>query len=163
MPDLVHAKKAIYIRELCEFPYGTSKETKRNIRLRKIVLQKQFPKCDGFIAISETLKELAYKYKSSQAVVTKIPILVDFAKYNLPNYSYKASVPYIFHSGRPGKKNTGQTSGSAGNLQSERPILYQNDLNTRDEWLLHIYCPYSGRCPYRSVERIRKSRRFDFP
>ena len=97
--DLVHAKKAIYIRELCEFPYGTSKETKRNIRLRKIVLQKQFPKCDGFIAISETLKELAYKYKSSQAVVTKIPILVDFAKYNLPNYSYKASVPYIFHSG----------------------------------------------------------------
>lgn len=54
---------------------------------------------------------------------------------------------YIFHSGRPGKKNTGQTSGSAGNLQSEIPILYQNDLNTRDEWLLHIYCPYSGRCP----------------
>ena len=96
--DTAHKKDAIYIRELCELPYGTSQETPKSIKLRKVLL-KQFPKCDGFIAISDSLVELAQKYKSPKAQILKIPILVDYDKYAISDISNKAEIPYIFHSG----------------------------------------------------------------
>jgi len=97
--DIVHKKKAKYIRELCELPFGTSKETKKTIRLRKKTLKYQFPKCDGFIVISDALFNVARKYKSLQAKIIKIPILVDYEKYDIPDLSDESDVPYIFHSG----------------------------------------------------------------
>lgn len=96
---IVHRKKAKYIRELCELPYGTSQETARNIKLRKFTLSKQFPLCDGFIAISDALVILAEKYKRTNAKVQKVPILVDFEKYCITDKSNEVDVPYIFHSG----------------------------------------------------------------
>lgn len=96
---ILHKKKAKFVRDLCELPYGTSKETLRNIKLRKFTLTRQFPKCDGFIAISDNLVKMAEKYKRSDALVLKIPIMVDFEKYSLPDKSSEAPVPYIFHSG----------------------------------------------------------------
>ena len=51
--DIVHIKNAKFVRDVCELPYGTSEETIRNIKLRKKTLLRQFPKCDGFITISD--------------------------------------------------------------------------------------------------------------
>lgn len=96
---ITHIRKAFYFRDLCELPYGTSQETARNIKLRKFILSKQFPLCDGFIAISDTLVTLAKKYKRTDAKVLKVPILVDFEKYCITDKSNEADVPYIFHSG----------------------------------------------------------------
>ena len=58
---IVHRKKAKYIRELCELPYGTSQETARNIKLRKFTLSKQFPLCDGYWL--KSIKEPMLKYR----------------------------------------------------------------------------------------------------
>ena len=96
---ITHMRKAFYFRDLCELPYGTSQETDRNIKLRKFTLFKQFPLCDGFIAISDALVTLAEKYKRTNAKVLKVPILVDFEKYCLTDQSNKVDIPYIFHSG----------------------------------------------------------------
>ena len=97
--NIVHLKKAKYIRELCELPYGTSEETAKKIKLRQFTLTNLFPKCDGFIAISNALVALAKKYKRTDAKILKVPILVDFEKYCLTDKSSEVDVPYIFHSG----------------------------------------------------------------
>ena len=97
--NVIHKKHAKYVRDLCELPYGTSSETKMTIKNRKVVLEKQFPKCDGIIAISESLLNLANKYKSSQTKTIKIPIMVDFCKFDMEDRSNESEVPYIFHSG----------------------------------------------------------------
>lgn len=97
--NIIHKKQAYYIRELCELPYGTSQETAKTIKLRKLTLKKQFPKCDGFIAISDALVALAQKYKKLNASILKLPILVDYEKYYMIDKSKDAEIPYIFHSG----------------------------------------------------------------
>ncbi len=96
---VAHSKGAFCVRDLCELPYGTGKETEKTIRLRKRTLEKQFPKLDGIISISDALLNLARTYSSPFCKHIKIPILVDFDKYNLPNHSAEAEVPYIFHAG----------------------------------------------------------------
>ena len=105
--DVIHRKKAHYVCELCELPLGTFVETSHSIKLRKKVLNQQFPKCDGFIAISEALVDLVNKYKSSKAVITKIPILVDFPKYAITDKSNETDVPDIFHSGTLSEQKDG--------------------------------------------------------
>lgn len=99
LTKLIHYKKAKFVKELCELPYGTGKETPKNIHKREYTLRTQFPQCDGIMAISDTLLSLAAKYTSPNCQLIKIPILVDFEKYRLPDCSSEASIPYIFHSG----------------------------------------------------------------
>lgn len=94
-----HKKGAIYVRDLCELPYGTGAETSVAIRGREKILHRQFPRLDGVIPISDTLQKLAQQYTSSECKFLKIPIMVDYEKYELPNYSNEVDVPYIFHSG----------------------------------------------------------------
>ena len=97
---IIHNCGAKYVRELCEYPYGTnSAESKAIIKNREITFSKQFPICDGFIAISDALANVASKYKSPQGKILKVPILVDFESYNLDDCSKEAINPYIFHSG----------------------------------------------------------------
>lgn len=96
---IVHNKKAKYVKELCELPFGTGKETIESIKQRDSVLKSQYPLCDGIIAISDSLVELAKQYASKKCHVIKVPILVDFDKYYLEDFSSKAEIPYIFHSG----------------------------------------------------------------
>lgn len=96
---LTHYKKAKFVRELCEIPYGTGKETRTTIKKRYFILNKQFPMCDGVITISDTLMSLAIKYISNNCHIIKIPILVDFDQYYLEDRSPEVEVPYIFHSG----------------------------------------------------------------
>ncbi len=94
-----HLKRAKFIRDLCELPYGTGIETEKTTKKRKIVFNKIFPKCDGIIAISDSLLSLAKKYTNKNCKLIKIPILVDFEKYKLPDNSQSHPFPYIFHSG----------------------------------------------------------------
>lgn len=96
---LVHAKGAFYVRDLCELPYGTGKETSWAIKNRKKVLTQQFPICDGIISISESLYNLSRVYVPDQCQLIKIPIMVDYEKHALADYSNESEIPYIFHSG----------------------------------------------------------------
>ena len=96
---LIHFKHAKFVRELCEIPYGTGNETQKTIKKREYTLKKQFPQCDGIIAISDTLMSLAKKNISNKCQIIKIPILVDFEKYYIPDKSSESTIPYIFHSG----------------------------------------------------------------
>ena len=96
---LVHKNGGFCVCELCEYPFGTGKETKKIVKQRKYALNRLFPQYDGIVAISDALVDLAKHYCSPKCVIQKVPILVDFEKYNLPDESSQASIPYIFHSG----------------------------------------------------------------
>lgn len=96
---LAKKKKAYIVRDLCELPYGTGAETEQTVRKRKISLEQQFPKLDGFICISDTLLALAKEYGSKNAQYIKIPILVDYKKFYMEDLSAKSEIPYIFHCG----------------------------------------------------------------
>ena len=90
---------AYCVRDLCELPYGTGAETPEYVALRKRVLDEQFPLLDGVVSISDTLMELAKERCSPSCKHIKVPILVDFEEYNLPDRSREQEIPYIFHSG----------------------------------------------------------------
>jgi glycosyltransferase involved in cell wall biosynthesis len=96
---VAHGNGALCVRDLCELPFGTGAETKKAIRLRKLTLEKQLPQLDGIISISDALLKLAQVYASPSCKHIKVPILVDFAHYYLPDQSPEAEVPYIFHAG----------------------------------------------------------------
>ena len=87
------------VRDLCELPYGTSVETSKAKKLRKITEQKLFPLCDGIIPISDALMQYAQQFTNNECKYQKIPILVDFDEYALKDRSGEAEYPYIFHSG----------------------------------------------------------------
>lgn len=97
--DLIHKKGAFFTRDLCELPYGTGEETRKNIRNRKIVLEKQIPLCDGLLPISQTLANLARKYCKTNCIINQIPILVNYEDFRLEDRSDETIIPYIFHSG----------------------------------------------------------------
>ena len=102
---VAHKRGAFCVRDLCELPRGTGIETETAIRLRKNIIKRQFPLLDGIISISDTLLNLARTYTLPQCKHLKIPILVDYNQYVLPDRSSEADVPFIFH--------TSFTSGSA--------------------------------------------------
>lgn len=89
---------AKYVRDLCELPFGTGKETKERVKQRQKTFTKLFPLLDGVISISDALSELAMKYMPKQRIL-KVPILVDFNKYELEDLSTEVETPFIFHSG----------------------------------------------------------------
>lgn len=97
--DITHKCGAFYLYDLCEYPYGTGAETKKVVRNRCKTLNKLYPLFDGVIPISDTLCELAKQYVNPKCQILKVPILVDYDKYNIENLSDKAEYPYIFHSG----------------------------------------------------------------
>lgn len=97
--QIIHDKKAYYFLELCELPFGTGDETKKRIRNRKKLERNILPLIDGIIVISDTLISYVKKYCSQCALITKIPILVEYDKYNMADHSEESVIPYIFHSG----------------------------------------------------------------
>ena len=107
MIGIVHNRKAYYISELCEYPFGTGLETRLSIKRRQYALSHLFPRFDGVVAISDTLVQLAKAYCSSKCSIVKVPILVDFNQYNLPDTSKDEAVPYIFHSGTLSEQKDG--------------------------------------------------------
>lgn len=96
---VIHYRKAKFVREICELPYGTGKESNYTIKMRNYVLEKIISKCDGIISISDTLSSLCATYKTKECPIIKVPILVDYKQYYLEDHSSEVEVPYIFHSG----------------------------------------------------------------
>lgn len=96
------AKKtgAKVVRDLCEFPFGTGEENNKIKKKREKFLKNIFPKFDGFICISEPLSNLALKYKSLNAKIVKVPIMVEPKDEVISkNLTVSIDTPYIFHSG----------------------------------------------------------------
>ncbi len=96
---IAHYKKAFFVRELCELPHGTTFETKILKLKRKIVFNHQFPQFDGVVSISDALLDLAKKYAGKYTKHIKIPILVDYEKFAIPDLSEDADTFFIFHAG----------------------------------------------------------------
>lgn len=95
---ITHRKKAKFVRELCEVPF----HGKTSLKARMGYLRSTevlFPKCDGFIAISEGLVGLANEFKSPQCKILKVPTMVDSRFFNIEDTSHEQAVPYIFHAG----------------------------------------------------------------
>lgn len=97
--NVAHGNGAYCVRDLCELPYGTGAETQTAIRMRKKTLERQFPKLDGIISISDSLLNLAKTYSLPSCKHMKVPIMVDFEKYAMEDRSSEVQIPYIFHSG----------------------------------------------------------------
>ena len=96
---IAKSKGAYCVRDLCELPYGTGAETEYAIRMRKVTIEKQFPKLDGIISISDALFNLAKTYTLPTCKHIKVPIMVEYEHYGLTNKPEPPQVPYIFHAG----------------------------------------------------------------
>lgn len=94
---VIHLLGCVYVRDLCEIPYGTGIESKSNVIKRKITYKKQFPLLDGVVSISDNLTALFKKYNKHSEVL-KVPIMVDFDSSNLEDASSEEK-PFIFHCG----------------------------------------------------------------
>ena len=94
-----HQKKAFFVKELCELPYGTTKETIINKLKRNFIFKHQFPMYDGIVSISDSLLSLAKEKSSDKTKHLKVPIMVDYTKFALPDNSSMAKEFYIFHAG----------------------------------------------------------------
>jgi glycosyltransferase involved in cell wall biosynthesis len=57
-----------------------------------------YKQVDGFVVISENLKEFVLKFKSGKCRVIKIPVIVDYENYQKQINGNGGVKPYIFHS-----------------------------------------------------------------
>lgn len=96
---IAHRNNAYCVRDLCELPYGTGKDSIKATRYRNIILQQQFPALDGVISISSALMNLAKSYTSQNCKHIKIPILVDYNNYSTNVSPNRYDKPFVFHSG----------------------------------------------------------------
>lgn len=96
---IAHQKGARFIQELCELPFGTDIESSRTKKQRRLFEKKILPYVDGIISISDALAKYAKKFCKAECKITKIPILVDFKKYELEDRRNSSDIPFIFHSG----------------------------------------------------------------
>lgn len=97
--DLMHLKKVKFVANLTEYPFLYSKRSTWKRIYELITLKLLFPRYDGIIAISDELVTFAKKFCSKQCVIIKIPILVEFVKYNRVDISFDKIDKYIFHAG----------------------------------------------------------------
>jgi len=94
-----HFHNIIFIAEVCELPYGVSKETHITKLKRKLTEFLQIPRYDGAIVISRALEDYVKKHTKARCILCRIPILVDFPKYSLKDLSSTQDEFYIFHAG----------------------------------------------------------------
>lgn len=88
------------IRDLCEYPFGTGKESENIQRKRNLYLKHIFPLYSGVICISDNLVKLAKYNGIPDKRIIKIPIMIDISKWDFnSNPKYDIAYPYIFHSG----------------------------------------------------------------
>lgn len=104
---IAHSRGAFCVRDLCELPSAVGVETEQSVRWWKVALEKQFPHIDGIISISDALLNLAKINTPPTCKHIKVPIMVDFDRYCLPDKSAEVDVPYIFHSGTLSQQKDG--------------------------------------------------------
>lgn len=101
------SKGAFCVRDLCELPYGTGEETRHAIRMRNITFEKQFPKLDGVISISEALLNIAKTYTLPSCMHIKVPIMVEYEHFYINKEEHEQREPYIFHAGTLSQQKDG--------------------------------------------------------
>ena len=94
-----HRMKLKFGIDLCELPYGSITETPDAIKKRHIFEKSLLPEIDFVIPISDALEKYAGKFISAKCASCKIPIMVEFSKYDIYDISTESDTPYIFHSG----------------------------------------------------------------
>lgn len=104
--DLAHNKGAVFCRELNEYPFVTVEES-RFQREKTILYEKIFPRLDGIIVISDALYKYVKPLVSNTCIIQKIPILVDYIQFAIPDKSSINSPPFIFHAGTLTEKKDG--------------------------------------------------------
>lgn len=86
-------------RDLCEYPFATSRIDASTESRCKHYMESVFPKYNGAICISQPLFDLAKKYHPTGKHI-KVPIMIDKDKWIFENVvAKKSKAPYIFHSG----------------------------------------------------------------
>ena len=85
------------VRELCEYPRATVKDSLKYRLLRWFELHMLFRFFSGFVVISHSLEKVAFKYKGKHSKVVRIPILVDI--HGESHLCHSHPHPYILHSG----------------------------------------------------------------
>jgi len=89
-----------FVSELCEYPYEADNRLSLKDKMeRQYVMNRLFPRFDGVIAISEYLASFARTRCSPDCRMAKVPILVDFEAFDVPDRSELEPVPYVFHCG----------------------------------------------------------------
>ncbi len=99
-------RKSLVI-EVNELPYSIHGISRRDIvqnfflPLNRIILTRLvYPWINGFIVISSELRNFIENYISSDAVICKIPILVDYNSYQKSFQEPKCNKPYIINTAR---------------------------------------------------------------
>lgn len=105
-------KKVVF--EVNENPYSTVGSKLTRIRwinnlLRKLTFNWIYPQVDGFIVISENLRQLILPCLKKNALILKVPILIDVEKKikTSLNRSLPTKNPYLFHAGSLSTKKDG--------------------------------------------------------
>lgn len=99
-----HLKSVKIYLELNEYPYFSAQNIIHKI-YRKLTFHLSFPLFNGFIVISETLRSVGDKYKSNNAHIIKVPIVVIPTEFQLE--TKKITSPYIFHAGTLSQQKDG--------------------------------------------------------
>jgi len=125
--NLAHKLGVKFVYELCELPFGTSKESAYTIKSRHKVEKKLFPIVDAILPISRNLENYASPFVNPSCRMCRIPIMVDFDLFNIDDKSSEADMPYIFHSGRL----TDQKDGIIGTFEAFGQLIARNDINLK--------------------------------
>lgn len=122
---ITHLKKAKFVKELCEIPFGHNGDYKKGERKRQRMEKSQLPICDGIISISDALTDYVKSYTKSNCRIIKIPILVDCEKFNIQRLQNEIKRNYIFHSGTL----TEQKDGILGMIEAFGLAVKKDNLN----------------------------------
>lgn len=99
VPLLVKFKGAYLVKEVCEYLF-LNEETSWKIRVSKFLqVHFTYPLYDGVVAISDALVDYSKDLFSSRCKIVKVPILVEFDKYEIEYKASQSENPYIFHAG----------------------------------------------------------------
>ena len=98
IPLLTKISEARVVLEINEYPLVQRKNTIITRIKRMLIFKLSFPVYDGFIVISDELKKIIIKYKSSESIIIKIPIIAKPVE-RILNSKPPVPYPYLFHAG----------------------------------------------------------------
>ena len=99
IPHITHFRKAKFVFNLCELPHVVEIESWKSRLLRHLFGKIVLKNSDAVVTITKALTQYTREYVKAELPILEIPILVDYAKYNMEDRSALSDVPYIFHAG----------------------------------------------------------------
>lgn len=99
IPHITHFRKAKFVFNLCELPHVVENESWKSRLLRDLFGKIVLKNSDAVVTITKALTQYTREYVKAELPILEIPILVDYAKYNMEDRSALSDVPYIFHAG----------------------------------------------------------------